>query len=129
MRRYISAKRVANVQLNVNIHGRKGQRCLAQVYAWGFTTKTTPPISVYIGTYWPEVKGKYSRSPGRDFYPGLTNTKHDSYEDSDILFLEAKSVNLLHWCEIFSDSLNDWKRISDMEETRKRTAVVDGYIN
>jgi hypothetical protein len=78
------------------------------MYAWEFATKTTLPISVYIGIYWPEAKGKYSRSPGRDFYPGLTNTKHHCYADNNILFLEAKNVNLLH-CVIFSDSINAWK--------------------
>lgn len=124
----------ANVQLNVNIHGRTGQCRLSQVYAYEFAMKTTPPISVYIGIYWPEAKGKCSRSPGRDFYQGLTNTKHDYYVDSDILFLKARNVNSLHWshrsgCVIFSDSINDWKRISDTEETRKRTAVVGVYIH
>ena len=78
-------------------------------------------------------KSNYSRSFFRDFYPGRTNTKHDCYAENDVLFLEAKIVNLFNWsycrgCVMFSDSINDRKRISDMEGTRKRTAVVFIYI-
>jgi len=40
---------------------------------------------------------KYSRSSCRDFYSGRTSKKHDCYADKDILFLEAKNVNLLNW--------------------------------
>lgn len=45
-------------------------------------------------------KGKYSWSSCRDFYAGRTNVKHDCYADSDILFLENKTVNLQHWSAV-----------------------------